>query len=180
MNVEELRKNLSSMQHEAEQLMFNLDSKELDPTSPEYRDIRKSFGDLETRIRETQKLILEHDKLEYEHQKLMHEIEADNRRLAIEERHSENEMTLERERLGTEEKKCKSNEKVALWTMIGTSLAAIVPAGIQLVGNMAKYKTGERVIETSTRQAFELDQEKVQSRVASDTSKRGIDMFFNR
>lgn len=89
-------------------------------------------------------------------------------------------MSLEARNIDLEYRKCDSAEQVSRFQLIGSIGAAAITSAGMIVSNVIKYRTGERVIKESTAQAFGMDQEKVQSRVASDTASKGFKFFFDR
>lgn len=89
-------------------------------------------------------------------------------------------MNLEQRNIDLEYRKCDSQEKITWFQLIGSIGAAAITSIGMVASNVYKYKTGEKVIRETTREAFGMDQEKVQSRVAADTAKKGIDFFLNR
>ena len=165
--------NIEALEHERDELLKVLDSRALDPVSKEYMEIRKAYGDLDTRCREWRKLEADLLKLQYEEKKLALEYETESKKL-------EQDTEIKKEQIKVENRKCDSSEKVSKLAMIGTISAAALSAVSTIGSNFMRYKMGSDVIKDTTRTAFELDQDKVQSRVASDTTKKGLDFFFNR
>lgn len=186
-------------------LLDSINDKDLDPADKDYQQILKNVNQLDLSMREGLKLNLETDRLAYENRKLDSDIQSNKERFEMDRRKSDFEMELERERLNMEQKrfefeqlkhsndvhnegervalekeKLKSNEKVSMLTTIAAVTGALFSAGASMFNTYYKSRTGAEVIQRSTRDTFELDQNKVQSRSAANTMERGIKMFFDR
>lgn len=89
-------------------------------------------------------------------------------------------MALDAKNIDLEYRKCETEEKVSkLQFFGGIGTAAITSAGL-IISNLIKCKSGERVIKESTAEAFGMDQDKIQSRVASDVANKGFRFFYER
>lgn len=89
-------------------------------------------------------------------------------------------LQKEQEQINAEYRKCDSDEKVAKFQLIGSIGAALVTTLGVIVSNAMKYKMGSEAMQASTREAFGMDQDKVQSRVAADQGKKMFDFFFTK
>lgn len=89
-------------------------------------------------------------------------------------------LQKEQEQINAEYRKCDSDEKVAKFQLIGSIGAAVVTTLGAIVSNVMKYKMGSEAMQASTREAFGMDQDKVQSRVAADQGKKMFDFFFTK
>lgn len=85
----------------------------------------------------------------------------------------------EAEKIEADNRKCDSDEKVAWYQLIGGVGVAVITTTGQLISNSLKYKYGTQAIQETTKAAFGMDNEHVQSRVASDTGKRMFDFIFH-
>ena len=197
--------DVTKVLHERDELLGTVADRCLDPAEKEYQTILRTVNQLDVTVRESLKLNLEEERLAFENRKLDSEIENSKEKFAIDRKKSDFEMELEKERLDLERKRfefeqtkhanevdnehnrvelekerLKSNEKVSIFTTAGAVLTALIPAGASVLNTIYKSKKGAEVIQTSTRETFELDQEKVQSRSAANTMERGLKMFFDR
>lgn len=89
-------------------------------------------------------------------------------------------LQKEQEQINSEYRKCDSDERVAKFQLIGSVGAAAITATGALISNFMKYRIGANAMQESTREAFGMDQDKVQSRVAADQGKKMFDFFFTK
>lgn len=89
-------------------------------------------------------------------------------------------LQKEQEQINADYRKCDSDERVAKFQLIGSIGAAAITTTGAVLSNVVKYRVGAQAMQESTREAFGMDQDKVQSRVASESGRRMFDFFFNR